>query len=312
MKVEDEILVHIGYHKTGSTFLQKRVFPALSMKQLMFSMDQIANREDFDPDTVTSSLAGQYQISIWDKERVLISQESLVGHKEGEPIWDRFVIARNLKSTFPNAKILIVIRNQFDYILSLYTFMVYVKGSERRSLERFLLDNMSMEPGLRGALQYDILVDYYQTLFGTGNVLVLPYELLAQNEGCFVKRISEYIGWKFETNFETGRVNSSNRNRSIILTSRLINYPFSLMLEGLIKCGVAPSERPNSSRLEISYALVRKKIVNPGLEWLFSQKTGTLEIPSNWKSFMTPIFSESNRRLTQMISLDLKNYGYPY
>jgi hypothetical protein len=168
-----------------------------------------------------------------------------------------------------------------------------------------------MEPGLRGALQYDVLIKYYQTLFGVGHVLVLPYELLAEDEVDFVKKISSFMGWQFPVMYKSGRVNSSSRNRKVIWSSRIMNYPFSLLLEWLVNHGLLPPERSIPCKLEIGFSLFRRRLINPGLEWLFAHNTDLLAFPSTWKKNLLPIFSESNQRLAEMTALDLKRYGYP-
>jgi hypothetical protein len=316
--IDNELIIHIGYHKTGSTFLQEKVFPKMGFDQVMLPMNTISLKRDFDPRLalakalITRSVKGRDSVNNWNGDRIIISQESLSGHKDGNPGWNPYTIAQNLKLTFPNGKIMIVVREQFDYILSLYAFLVYIKGCERRSLSKYLHDNHKLDFGLVEKLQYDKLIDHYQRLFGKDNVLVMLYEQLKENELYFIDSVSDFIGYKRGIHISSTKVNASTRNLYSLTMSRFINYPFSIGLDTLIRCGVLPAIRPHSSRYDRFLFLLRKEIINPLLDILVSKTEKKIGINPEWRDFLSPIFAESNHRLAKITDINLAKYGYAW
>src|SRR5690606_29127740 len=69
--------------------------------------------------------------------RLLISHERLSGHSHGYGVVDAHRVLANLKAVFPDARIIAVVRNQLDFLLSLYCFRVAVRGEEHRSFQDF-------------------------------------------------------------------------------------------------------------------------------------------------------------------------------
>ena len=193
--------VHIGYHKTGSTFLQKRVFrrgpgfslvaegnalrPAFVPLQSAdpFSFDPVAVRETFRP--AMEKAREQDLVPVFAAERLSGSPQS--------GGYDSKQIAERLAATFPEARVLMVIREQTDMLVSVYkqyvkmggpgTFRQYV-SPHSRAFRIPLFDFRYFE--------YHRLVGCYQNLFGAENVLVLPYELLRDRPRAFVKHIGTF------------------------------------------------------------------------------------------------------------------------
>src|SRR3546814_8368538 len=92
------------------------------------------------------------------------------------------MIADRLRETFPDARILIVIREQRALIRSMYSQHITDGGTG--TLGRFL---NRPEPGLGRkpwfdpeVYAFDRLIAYYCGLFGAERVLALPFELLAR------------------------------------------------------------------------------------------------------------------------------------
>lgn len=124
-------LIHIGYPKSGSTWLQRNVFrnPKLGffeqsrhkVTELLiapntFDFEAATCRQQFLPDIQQAQERGLHSV---------LSQEMLTGraHTGG---YNGATNAERLAQVFPNAKILIVIREQKRMILSSYK--QYVKG----------------------------------------------------------------------------------------------------------------------------------------------------------------------------------------
>jgi len=139
-------VIHIGYHKSASTFLQKQVFPFLPINYLFFAgenreyLDLIESENNPNPELIHSWVAREIsrKYPTGKHDVTVLSHEELSGHPHGYKSISPFTTAKNLKRTFPDAKILIIIRNQLDYLTSIYTFRVAIKGYEIRNFSSFL------------------------------------------------------------------------------------------------------------------------------------------------------------------------------
>jgi hypothetical protein len=183
------LLIHIGYHKTGTSWLKKFVFenPTIGFfcangrhlrRSLIFP--HVLN---FDPSICRKHLQPVLRNAYEKHFSPVLSVERLSGspHSGG---YDSKEIADRLAQAFPQAKVLIVIREQRSIILSSYKQYVNVGGS--CSLNNYL------QPPARGRgriplfsfdhFKYHRLIEYYISLFGLPNLLVHPYELLKLND----------------------------------------------------------------------------------------------------------------------------------
>ena len=130
----------------------------------------------------------------WERSLIpVLSDERLCGspHSGG---YDSVMIAERLAKVFPEAQILIVIREQKNAIYSLY--QQYIRDGGAATLKNYLTPRNPAEiPQFRFShLEYHHLVQYYFKLFGRSNVLVLPYEWLSKNPEKFTAQITEFSG----------------------------------------------------------------------------------------------------------------------
>lgn len=107
--------------------------------------------------------------------------------------YDSKQIAERLAATFPEARVLMVIREQRDMLVSVYKR--YVKMGGTGTFRQYVTPRSRS----RGCPYFDFrffeyhrLVGCYQNLFGAGNVLVLPYELLRDRPRAFVEHIGTF------------------------------------------------------------------------------------------------------------------------
>lgn len=302
-----ETIIHIGYHKTGTTFLQRQVFPALKANLVMApDVAYIAKSKDYNPERFVEILKSQY---ILDKyERTVISQEALSGRAASSADWNEYLIARRLYQTFPNAKFLIVIRNQLEYVLSLYTFRVVKRGLERRNLSTYL--EQIFKDSLQERLQYDKLVKHYIHLFGKENILVLAYEQLNEDHDRFVSEILKFMNINDMIEYNPQKVNKGVRNLKIVNANRLLNCPISIITDFLRRKNVLSQKK--YSILANEYFRFKRRRVNPVLERILNECSQDIDLDKKWKNVIIAACKESNRRLADIVNIDLLYYGYPW
>jgi hypothetical protein len=198
------LLVHIGYHKTGTNWLQEELFgnPRTGYRWLgkqplthpvhtlvrarPFEFDAAAVRSDFEPMLADAEGAGLLPI---------VSFPRLSGHPYSGG-YDSRLIADRIAQVFPEARILVVIREQRSMIVS--TYKQYVNAGGQARLEHFLQPAKEREwrvPDFDyGHFAYDGLIGYYRSLYDAAAVLVLPYERFVRDGPGFVEAIARFAG----------------------------------------------------------------------------------------------------------------------
>ncbi len=228
--IDSHLLIHIGYPKTATTWLQSRVFPidvdgwfrligtrhsilAHFVSVNGFRFDPRAARETFEPELTQVVLSGRMPV---------ISHERLAGtaHSGGcdaQPIADR------LARTFPDARVLIVLREQTLMLAS--NWHQYIREGGACSLRRYLNPpGDGRVPLFRyEQFEYDGLVRHYQQLFTPERVCVLPFEMLARDPRRFLQDLAMFVGAPFTPDIDYSRVYASLSGLSLGILRRL-NY----------------------------------------------------------------------------------------
>ena len=102
-----------------------------------------------------------------------------------------FQVIRFVPKKVRTTKILIIIRNQWDVLESLYTYRISNKGVEWRSFSTFVKQTVAT-PEKIDKWGYLELVTLHLRLFGRKNVLILPLEMLETSPQEFLNRISPF------------------------------------------------------------------------------------------------------------------------
>lgn len=183
-------IVHIGYHKTATTWFQNHVWP--NIKSHDFIPRHTAQKALLAPPGMHFDIdQARMVLETGARQRpVIISEENFSGyiHNGGMHGLIGPETARRIHALLPNAQIVVFIRNQVDIVRASYC--QYVSGGGTYSLSRYLDTHGSA----RGALnrpykvpafewehfEFDRLIAFYDLLFGPENVHVYPYEELAQ------------------------------------------------------------------------------------------------------------------------------------
>ncbi|WP_353475847.1 sulfotransferase (plasmid) [Salipiger sp. H15] len=296
------LLIHIGYHKTGTTWFQRTLFvPENGYFQLLdhHEINEALVRPyplAFDPGDVALRLAGP--LARLPRGCVPVLSSEILS---GNPFYgarDCVLCAERLRTCFPNARILITIREQIAAIAS--TYMQYVRRAGTLSPEGFF--DFESEPGY-GAFdprhfEYDRLVAEYRRLFGPDNVLVVTNEALATNATAVAMRLAEFSGATWPHAVSSTRVGASAPESAVgllRLVNRLRRGPTSTAT--LIDLGTLGLWlHRGSSKLYQLPPLKHLAKRRPVLEAARARYAGS--------------FAESNRRLVEMIGpmADLSRY----
>jgi hypothetical protein len=303
-------LIHIGYHKTGSTWLQKRVFNerAYGYNQVMprTIIDEefvVINPFAFDPKEAASRFTEWFEEADAHGLVPVLSHERLCG-KQGTSGVDAMMIADRLVNAFPEGRVLIVIREQRSMMLSVYRAHLMRFGHLRinqvwrkRTLRERRTPGRSLE-----YFEYHYLIRYYQQLFGPDRVLVLPYEKLASDATGFVGDIARFTGVPAPAEVPASRVNPGLNAGALWL----IRYLNSAMRKvGFARAFKGPL---GDSRLRRARIRALRKLGGRVPE-SFSKR-----VEARWRDEIDDLaegrFAASNRITADLTGLDLKAYGY--
>lgn len=213
-----KLFFHIGFHKTGTTWLQNVCFEKKSVFNLLNNYKQPWNDElciniiqkdeyDFDP-TLCRSIIDKR--SKRDKINI-VSAERL----SGLPItmgYDSEIIARRINNISNNAKIIIVTREAKEFIPSMYRQMI--KSGYPGTLHDFLMGNPWTRTGSpKKYLFQEKIIDYYIELFGNDNVLVLDFKEFKNDKPRFLRKLQDFMGVNDLVVSEEDQNNKINQNR---------------------------------------------------------------------------------------------------
>lgn len=308
MTAPDRLLVHVGYHRTGTTWLQQAFFPQPSSGFLL-PWDRAWVNEElvlpkplvFDPERLGPRLEKGRARARQDGRIAVLSNERFSGnpHSGG---YDSGILADRLHRLFPDARILMVIREQRDMIRSIYYRYVFEGGVERP--EGYL------QPPRAGRMRiplfdfdfyaYHRLVAYYQQLFGRERVLVLPYELLRHDARAFVARIAAFAGAA-----PPGEPPAERRNPSLSSLAMAIKRPLNRWLVRDALNPAAPLSFERSNHLLLRGLGRLDRALPAGL-----QRVGTSRLRAVVARETAGRYAESNRRTAALTGLDLAAWGY--
>jgi len=159
-----ELYIHVGLPKTGTTFLQEEIFK--KMKNIRYIRDL----------DITSY--------VLDDRKTIISHENLAGVSNPSPASHRFIIADYLHKLFPDAKIIVGIRDKDSWLYSLYS--QHIRNGGSLSFEEFLAKFD------KRCLDFEEYISYLKSLFS--EVYVYRFEDLIRNKAEFVKKLCDFIG----------------------------------------------------------------------------------------------------------------------
>jgi hypothetical protein len=301
-----KILIHIGYHKTATTWLQRNLW---NNSECGFQV--YLNRKEFKENFIrkhsldfdAEEFKKHYEDKTLDQSNTIevISDERLSGspHTGGH---DSKEMADRLYASFPEAKILIVIREQTDMIASSY--FQYLKAGGASSLEDY------MNPPLKaravpmfdlGYFDYSKLINYYQNLFGNERVLVLLYEEFRDAPKSFCSKIYKFLDLK--ENLEGLDFRKVVNKKLSLIFAFFIRHINKFFTKTRLNPIAIEANFMTKIFTSLSFFIDRfiPDKVHKKLEKAFREKI---------KKKITGLYTESNQKLNSKLGLEMEKYGY--
>ena len=209
-------LIHIGFPKAASTFLQEwfRRHPELFYQHGalagFYNIYEISRRAS------TPEAEANYKYYVTSDESLVFPKPSTGGYAvengAGMPVQkvpytvSQKRVCQMLKDIFPNASVLLITRGFKNFILSGYS--QYVRAGGTLGLEDLLQMSRDSDEAAQQSVDYDYIYQLYASAFGEENLIVLPFELLRDDQKRFFSTLEERLGLEpFKHNI--GRINES-------------------------------------------------------------------------------------------------------
>lgn len=300
-------IIHIGANKTASTTLQRSLFShhtglhymgedAIGYESYSDIVNAMVSDDDlYFPKNLCRDLFHQHLTQASDKT-FLYSNEDVMTSRI--PV----VCAKRLKSLLPDAKILLVIRNQNTAIPSFYAnhgaFLKPAPPSYYRRHVKFddwiSSQVMFMKYGALAGFLYNKLVSVYADLFGVENIHILLFEEFIDNKKIFVEKLCQVLNIDvdeavnlLEDRHDRQRITSRMLAYNQFRTSFFWNVPFFNYIPG------------------------GRMIADVFQHFIESGPSAKIEVSSVWREKIFDLYAEDNKALALAYELPLKKYGYP-
>jgi len=211
-----DVILHLGLHKTGTTFLQKYIFPKLDGVFYANPIRPLGFRQCI----ITKKIV--------DNIPTLISYEGLSRHNY---INDNEIsmceIASRLGKVFPDARAFVVLRNPDSWLRSLYN--EYAKYDGRLPFDMWRTNIFDERD-----LDFEGYVSHLKSVFS--DVLVLDYEYLRDDPHSFVNKLCRWIGTETpDFKIIGSNVSFNNRQLKFLRYCRYNNYIPNIISDGFRK-----------------------------------------------------------------------------
>lgn len=307
------LLIHIGFQRTMTTWLQKELFSYPNndfqivggdtetdhksrTTHIFSTLPPFENYATALHDLLDNGITAAYK----NNKIPIISNEALCGNifsgcRESK------IIADSLKEAFPHAKIYIGIREQTDLIYSNWIRYITSGGYARPKewiAEKHYKD-LKYPLFTPQAYLFDSVVKYYQNLFGSENVLTQPIELFKKCPETYIENIHKLLDIKNQSHGPTHKLVNEGHDIAHIMITRHVNCALGhpLFKENRIKAKLRETLNKSSKILANFIPTRYKKEM---------KNTFKIEIDKTIGDY----FRESNSNLEKLIKQDLQEYGF--
>jgi len=203
-----KIIFHIGFHKTGTTWLQRNVFSNLNLvvnsekpwDDAFLRYLILSDEASFEVTACKQLLKDRLKESSVN----IVSAERLTGHPYSGHI-DRYRIMNRIKLCFPEAQVICGVRKPASIIESIYKQMV--KEGYPGKIESLFYDQWKGFSFDLNAYDYLKFYNYSLNLFGKENIFFFAYERFKLDNESLLLNLSQFL--------ETDLLKSSNKSMGV-------------------------------------------------------------------------------------------------
>ncbi|SFZ97908.1 hypothetical protein MNB_SV-5-1505 [hydrothermal vent metagenome] len=328
--MSSDIIIHVGYPKAASTTLQKHLFhkhsqllnlslyPTFNIgidtnedhnislyekdPNLQKFYENITQMESIEYDySDTIKLYKENILPYIDSNKISKTKKTIFSNERFTSVFyahkDNGVKAQRIYSLFPKAKIIIIIRNQIDWLKSQYrdrpfdprNFDLAIPMNFDKWVKMIYWDKSIKQLSM---LEYDKIILYYQQLFGKDKVGVFLFEDLVFEKEKFSNELSSFMGISADETYNI--LKNAHENKGV---SNKFNKYRTFKEHYIPKLFL---KKFNHSKL------------NQSIEFFLKEKGNKQLILSNEiNDRLSKKFSNGNLFLKDKLSLSIDKYNYP-
>jgi hypothetical protein len=236
----------------------------------------------------------------------VVSFERLSGHAASGG-HDSAQIAERLKAVFPEARVLLVMREQRISILSNYK--MYVKAGGAATLRDFLVPATTPNRRLPtfdfGFFEYHHLLERYRRLFGPDKMLALAYEQFVDDPRSYVRAIASFAGRSpadsLLESLPYEESQHSSPSTSELRAQRFLNH-------------FIRSELNPTPTLDLHRRNALRKLSRSPAAALLTPERSARRLEASLRDVVQDLvgdrYVESNRRTAELTGIDVGRYGW--
>lgn len=303
-------IVHIGYHKTATTWFQRRFYPRVRNAECV-ERARIAEAFLAPRALEFSTEAARAALALREDRSYILCEEELSGSPPAGGLHGLVTkeVAHRLKAALPEAQVVIFIRRQADIIAAVYG--EYVRRGGTHGPPRFLFPERRGKGQYRrpyrapmfafGHFDYLAVVRHYESIFGESAVHVFPYEVFKADPAAFLRDYAERFSLEVDLGALSFQPVYESYGRRLLPVARAMNR---------LTARAEPDKRYVADVLPF-------KAVQRALQWLNGTAVaGTPPAPADLLgadtlTYIRERFAESNAALARRRDLPLHAYGYP-
>lgn len=306
---EGRPIVHVGLHKTGTTWFQKKFYPRVSGYR--FIPRELVRRTLLAESPLAFDAAeARARLQIDGDEPAIICEEDLSGvlHNGLLSLYAAKEMANQLAAIAPDAGIVLFVRSQTSLAASSYH--QYLREGGTGSVHAYLFPEDYHHPGDVRPLkvprfdfrqfEFDRLVAHYDALFGRENVFVFALEQFRKEPEKFLEDFCAKLEIERPPDIANERLNPSFR-RGLLPVARAMNrFTRRSVID---KSAIAHIPYWYQARKKLLKWANRRSVFGraPSAEQLLGQRT------FRW---IQQRFRDSNLALERRMGVDLHGLGY--
>lgn len=301
------VIIHIGANKTASTTLQRALFrrhggihymgeDAEGYDGYASLVNSMVNDDDlYFPFAECAELFRKHLGEETEKTLVYSNEDVMTSRIPT-------VCARRLHAFLPDARILLVVRNQYSAVPSFYAnHGAFLKPAPPSYFRRYVsfedwmrFQLMFAKYGALASFMFNRLLSVYAGLFGENRIHVLLFEEFVENKRLFMEKLSGILRINAD---ETGKLLQASHERKRN-TSRMLAYNKfrTSFLWGVPISDYLPFGRSIAERLS---------------QFLSGGQPARVAVSDDMKQVIYGLYCEDNALLAAKYSLPLAEHGYP-
>ncbi len=331
-----QLLIHAGYGKTATTWLQRRVFPNIpdsiylgkdpfidpaledihkQLFQPLYAIDRYRARN-------SAMLVNDYAAcirSLVDAKagsagKVVISDECIIDYSNYNAELNMYLLGqlkRKLAGDFDEIKVLMTIRNQETFLVSWFAYDYFYLKQKFKTFHEFL-DYGCAHPfeTAFGGIHYSLVFSEMAEVFGKDNCKFVPYELLVADPVAFLDQIAAF--WDIDAATLAGHAHAPAENVNKTADGAHVVRDMNLAGRYLFKLASYYRRMPLAQKISPewhSFAKQHFRRVSGKLARM--SPVGRAVLDQEARKKIHSMYRDDNRELMGLAGIDLESFGWP-